>query len=216
MAKSLEEALRKRSESEPQTPVGVSVRALGLAHQAKLESSLSTDRGNLETEGKMVRSQLQTKHTAYSVKQLSSICYYLLQESQLVEKLQGELKQKETDLAKLEEEMKQLKAMQPAVKEATTASSLKSDTAAILNEERLRWQMEKENLRKELTAKMDAEKEPIIKEKEALENRLKLVEETSPSLTKEQVVALENSLTETQSRLVLGTEIGHVAEKYAE
>lgn len=112
------------------------------------------------------------------------------------------MKQRETDLAKLEEEIKQLKAIQPAVEETTTASSLKGDTAAVLSEERLRWQMEKENLRKELTAKMDAEKEPIIREKEALENRLKLLEETSPSLTKEQVVALENNLTETQSRLV--------------
>ena len=114
--------------------------------------------------------------------------------------MQNQLKQREPDLAKLEEELKQLKAIQPAVEETTTATSQKGDTAAVLSEERLRWQMEKENLRRELTAKMDAEKGPIIREKEALENRLKLLEETSPSLTKEQVVALENNLTETQSR----------------
>lgn len=60
--------------------------------------------------------------------------------------------------------------------------------------------MEKENLRKELTAKMNAEKEPILKEKEALENKLRLLEETTPSLTKEEVVVLQQNLTETQSR----------------
>ena len=118
--------------------------------------------------------------------------------------MQEKLKQKETELAKLEEEIKRLKATQPAVEVTTMTSSRKGDTAAILSEERLRWQMEKENLRKELTAKMDAEREPILKEKEALENKLKVLEETSPSLTKEQAVALENSLTETQSRFVLG------------
>ena len=103
----------------------------------------------------------------------------------------------------MEEELKQRKAIQPAIEETTMTSSQKGDNAAILSEERLRWQMEMENLRKELTAKMDAEKEPIIHEKEALENRLKLLEETNSSLTKEQVVALENNLTETQSRSVL-------------
>jgi hypothetical protein len=117
--------------------------------------------------------------------------------------LQDQLKQREIDLAKLEEELKQLKAIQPAIEETTMISSPKGDTAAVLGEERLRWQMEKENLRRELTAKMDAEKEPIIREKEALKNRLKLFEETNPSLTKEQVVTLENNLTEAQSRLVL-------------
>ena len=116
--------------------------------------------------------------------------------------MQDQLKLREIDLAKLEEELKQLKAIQPAVEETTIASSQKGDAAAILSEERLRWQMEKENLRRELTAKMEAEKEPIIRERDALENRLKHLEETSPSLTKEQVVALENNLAETQSRLV--------------
>ena len=116
--------------------------------------------------------------------------------------MQDQLKLREIDLAKLEEELKQLKAIQPAVEETTIASSQKGDAAAILSEERLRWQMEKENLRRELTAKMEAEKEPIIRERDALESRLKHLEETSPSLTKEQVVALENNLAETQSRLV--------------
>ena len=116
--------------------------------------------------------------------------------------MQDQLKLREINLAKLEEELKQLKAIQPAVEETTIASSQKGDAAAILSEERLRWQMEKENLRRELTAKMEAEKEPIIRERDALENRLKHLEETSPSLTKEQVVALENNLAETQSRLV--------------
>ena len=117
------------------------------------------------------------------------------------------MKQRETKLAELEEEVKKLKNTQPAVEEKTTASSRDGNAAAILSEERLRWQMEKENLRKELTAKMYAEREPVIKEKEALESKLRLLEETSPSLTKEQVVALENSLTETQLRFVLRLEI---------
>ena len=62
--------------------------------------------------------------------------------------------------------------------------------------------MEKENLRKELMAKMDSEREPILKEKEALENKLRLIEEAGPTLTREQVTALEQNLTQSQARLV--------------
>lgn len=84
----------------------------------------------------------------------------------------------------------------------STASSPEEPGTASLSEERLRWQMEKENLRKELKAKMDAEREPMLKEKEALENKLRILEETSPSLTKDEVNALQQNLTESRSRSV--------------
>lgn len=84
------------------------------------------------------------------------------------------------------------------------SSAEEADKSSVLSEERLRWQMEKENLRRELTAKMDAEREPILKEKEALENKLRLIEESGPTLTKEQVTALEHNLTQSQTRLAKG------------
>ena len=105
------------------------------------------------------------------------------------------MKQREAEKAGLEEELERLKAPQSV----TTSSS---EEAGVVSEERLRWQMEKENLRKELTAKMDAEKEPILREKEALELKVRHLEETRPSLTKEQVTALEQTLNETHSRFV--------------
>ena len=131
-----------------------------------------------------------------------SIAHYPPKESHLVEVLQDKLKQRETDLAEMELEVKQLKATRLAVEETTTASPQKGDAATVLSEERLRWQMEKENLRKELTAKMDIQRESILKENEALKGQLKILEGASPSQVQDQVVALESSLTESKSRFV--------------
>lgn len=101
--------------------------------------------------------------------------------------------------AKLEEELERMKAAEASTQSVTVSSSKNAD---LISEERLRWQMEKENLRKELMAKMNAEKEPILREKEALDSKLRHLEETRSSLTKEQVAALEQNMTETQSRFV--------------
>ena len=56
MARSLEDALKKKSESEPQTPIISSAKALGLAYQAKLES-FQADQLNPDSDNKLVRSQ---------------------------------------------------------------------------------------------------------------------------------------------------------------
>ena len=113
------------------------------------------------------------------------------------------MKQREVEKNELKEEIERLKTTSESSALLVTSSSSEEAGTASLSEERLRWQMEKENLRKELTAKMDAEREPIIKEVEALENKLKLLEGTGPSLTKEQVAELQQNLTETRSRSVL-------------
>ena len=117
------------------------------------------------------------------------------QESLLVEKLKVELKQIELEKSQLEEKLK-------TIEDANSNTEEEEDKSSTLSEERLRWQMEKENLRKELMAKMDSEREPILKEKEALENKLRLIEEAGPTLTREQVTALEQNLTQSQTRLV--------------
>ena len=55
VAKNLEDALRKRSESDPQTPIITSARALGLVYQAKLESpSTSSLPDRVDNENRMV------------------------------------------------------------------------------------------------------------------------------------------------------------------
>ena len=60
VARSLEDALKKKSESEPQTPVISSARALGQAYQAKLEelssSSSLPDQGNMDSDNNILRS----------------------------------------------------------------------------------------------------------------------------------------------------------------
>ena len=113
------------------------------------------------------------------------------QESLLIEKLKVELKQMELEKSQLEEKLRTIE---------DSSSTEGEEKSSSLSEERLRWQMEKENLRKELMAKMDAEREPILKEKEALENKLRLIEEAGPTLTREQVTALEHNLSQSQTR----------------
>ena len=115
------------------------------------------------------------------------------QESLLVEKLKVELKQMELEKSQLEEKLKTI--------EDASNTEEEEDKSSSLSEERLRWQMEKENLRKELMAKMDAEREPILKEKEALENKLRLIEEAGQTLSREQITTLEQNLTQSQTRL---------------
>ena len=62
VARGLEDALKKRSESEPQTPLATSVRALGQVYQEKLDSPTTAsppDQLNLGSENKMVRMKQQ-------------------------------------------------------------------------------------------------------------------------------------------------------------
>ena len=73
----------------------------------------------------------------------------------------------------------------------------------VTEEERLKWQMEMENLRQELEARMEGEKEVFAKEKAALEATVSSLEEKCAELeesSRNRKAELEQNLTEAQSR----------------
>ena len=130
-----------------------------------------------------------------------------LQESNLVEDLRKELSTLTEDNKTLKE---QLKTQQDGLSEQEQAQIPNTDTAVTstqLEEEKLKWQMDTENLRRELTASFDTEREKITTEKTSLNNELTVLKETVTKLesgSQEKVLKLEQKLSDSEERSGLG------------
>ena len=123
-----------------------------------------------------------------------------------------ELKEQQQQLEMVEQErndlIKELNTMKEAKKSAEKSSNeedIKKEAAALLEEGRLKWQMETENMRKEYEAKLEGERRCLAEEKSSKDEALSLAGERYSSLQEtlqQQKTEFEKSLTDAQERWV--------------
>jgi len=182
VARELEIALRKKGESEPATPLSMRKRSLSHSSAAKLESQLSA---SLDSNAKQHNAELSMNKTE------------ILEESKDLQDLR-------CTLQNIEKERDSLKIELESLKEAQDSEAVKDGSASVdLGEERLKWQMEMENLRREHEAQAGAEREAHSREMAALSGELAAVKEKCVDLersSERQISELQENITKTQSR----------------
>ena len=176
VARELEIALRKREESEPATPLKQT-----LSSAAKLEFQF----------GEPLNSS-DEHPTESSVNNF--------EESRELQELRRTLQNVEDERDSFRRELEALRQAKNMVdSEAVEARGASSD----LGEERLKWQMEMENLRREYEARVVEEKEAHSRESAALARELAEVEKKCASLeqfSEKQKSELHENLNDAQSR----------------
>ena len=164
-------------------------RSLSYSSAAKLESQLSA---SLDSNTKQHNAELSMNKTE------------ILEESKDLQDLRCTLQNIEKERDSLKIELESLKEAQgsEAVKQGSEA--VKDGSASInLGEERLKWQMEMENLRREHEAQVGAEREAHSREMAALSGELAAVKEKCVDLersSERQISELQENITKTQSR----------------
>ena len=176
VARELEIALRKREESEPATPLKQT-----LSSAAKLEFQF----------GESLNSN-DEHPTESSVNNL--------EESRELQELRRTLQNVEDERDSFRRELETLRQAKNVVdSEAVEARGASND----LGEERLKWQMEMENLRREYEARVVEEKEAHSRESTVLATELAEVEKKCASLeqfSEKQKSELQENLNNAQSR----------------
>ena len=176
VARELEIALRKREESEPATPLKQT-----LSSAAKLEFQF----------GEPLNSN-DEHPTESSVNNL--------EESRELQELRRTLQNVEDERDSFRRELETLRQAKNVVdSEAVEARDASND----LGEERLKWQMEMENLRREYEARVVEEKEAHSRESAVLATELAEVEKKCVSLeqfSEKQKSELQENLNNAQSR----------------
>ena len=185
VARELEIALRKKGESEPATPLSMRKRSLSHSSAAKLESQLSA---SLDSHAKQHSTELPLNKTEIS------------EESKDLQDLRCTVQNIEKERDNLKIELGSLKEARNTIdSDAVQEGSASTD----LGEERLKWQMEMENLRREYEAQVGAEREARGRETAALERELAAVKEKCVNLeqsSKRQIFELQENVTDTQNR----------------
>lgn len=157
-------------------------RSLSHSSAAKLESQLSA---SLDSNTKQHSAELSMNETE------------ILEESKDLQDLR-------CTLQNIKKERDSLKIELGSLKEAHSSEAVKDGSASVdLGEERLKWQMEMENLRREHEAQVGAEREAHSREMAALSEELAAVKEKCVDLersSERQISELQEKLTKTQSR----------------
>ena len=120
-----------------------------------------------------------------------------------LKELQEQLKIVEQERTDLRKELSAVKEGQKPADKASSEEDIKKEAAALLEEGRLKWQMETENMRKEYEAKLAGERQSLSEEKSSKEEALSLAEERYSSLQEtlqQQKTEFEMSRTDAQER----------------
>ena len=120
-----------------------------------------------------------------------------------LKQLQQQLESVRQERNDLQEELNTLKEVQKSVPKASSEEEIKKEAAVLLEEERLKWQMETENMRKEYEAKLEGQSRTSAEEKSSQEAALSLAEERYSNLQEacqQQKIEFEKSLTDAQER----------------
>ena len=176
VARELEIALRKREESEPATPLKQT-----LSSAAKLEFQFGEPLNS--SDGHPTESSVNN-----------------FEVSRELQELRRTLQNVEDERDSFKRELEALRQAKNVVdSEAVEARGASND----LGEERLKWQMEMENLRREYEARVVEEKEAHSRESAALARELAEVEKKCASLeqfSEKQKSELQENLNDAQSR----------------
>ncbi|XP_064405850.1 myosin-10-like isoform X2 [Halichondria panicea] len=176
VAHDLEASLRKK-ESEPATPISTSFKGL----PSLLENPLG-DKARVTVEEAALRLEGESQQSSESTNELKQ-----------------ELSQLAKDKDDLLEQVKILQASLALAESKQPAINQENDSSKVLEEERLKWQMEMENMRRELNDGLNGEREVWVLEKRGLENT---VDELRKRLvSQDRVAELEGQLSQSQTRV---------------